>query len=312
MGCEGELWRRRENKDAHLWWLRRIGVCLCDRIGTVSSQSRFLRAQFASGGGRLLDGEIRYSRIIRAMAGFAVVMTFLFFGAIGVIGASVASVFLFFFTRNRARLTGRKRGVVILTTAAPFLAFCWLIVAFILHVLISNNLAHQDCGLGLSPDPWVTLPNGYRLGSNNTYDGYIAAPGVTTAQPIVGAGYVRSIIELQWKDPYFIGTQFDFNAGRTREFVYNTRTRSTTISDPNVDKNTVTERGSKNLDAWAAAQTQTHLDADSYWVMYAQNRRQWPIYAFLAIAFFGEVAIGFWLWRAWSGPSIDAPETTRS
>jgi hypothetical protein len=245
-----------------------------------------------------------YSRIIPTAAGFAVVMTFLSFGVVGLVGASVASFCLFFYARNRVRLTGRQPGVVTLTTVAPFLAFFWLIAAFVLHVLISNNLAHQDCGFGLSPDPWVTLRNGYKLGSHNTYDGYIAAPGVETAQPVVGDGYVRSIITLQWKDPYFVGTQFDFNTGRTRAFIHDTRVHTTATSDPSLDVNEVTEEGSKNLDAWTTAQTQTHFDADSYWVMYARNRRRWPSYEFLALVLLGEAAIGFWLWRTWSGFSM--------
>ena len=116
----------------------------------------------------------RCNHIIPAMSGVAVVMTFLLFAVVGVAGASVVSFCLFFYARNRARLTGRKPGVVILTTVAPFLALVWLIAAFILHVWISNNLAHQDCGFDLSPDPWIRLPNGYELGSHNTYDGSIA------------------------------------------------------------------------------------------------------------------------------------------
>lgn len=240
------------------------------------------------------------------MAGFAVVMTFLFFGVVGVVGASVASVYLFSYSRNRVRLTGRKPRVVVLTTAAPFLAFFWLIAAFILHVLISNNLAHQDCGFGLSPDPWVTLPNGYVLGSHNTYDGYIAAPGVETDVPFIGPGYVRGIWTLQWKDPYFIGTHFDGHV--TRAFVHDTRTHTTTTPDADLDTNDVTEQGSKNLDAWIAGQTQTHFDADSYWVMYAQNRRQWPSYVFLALVLLGEGAIGLLLWKTWSASSMEATE----
>jgi len=242
------------------------------------------------------------------MAGFAVVMTFLFFGVVGVVVTSVASICLFRYARNRVPLTGERPGLVLLTTVAPFLAFLWLIAAFVLHVSISHNLAHQDCGFGLSPDPWVTLPNGYKLGSHNTYDGYIAAPGAETSQPVVGVGYVRSIINLKWKDPYFIGTQFDFNTGHKRAFVHDTRTGTTATSEPNLDVNEVTEEGSKNLDAWTAAQTQSHFDADSYWVMYAQNRRQWPKYEFLALVMFGEGAIGFWLWRTWSGSSVKNAE----
>lgn len=239
------------------------------------------------------------------MAGFAVVMTLLFFAVIGVVGASIASFCLFLYARNQARLTGRKPGIVLLTVA-PFLALFWLIVSFVLHVSISNNLAHQDCGLGLSPDPWVTLPNGYKLGSHNTYDGYIAAPGVETAQPVVGNGYVRSIIKLKWNNPYFVGTQFDFNTGHIRAFVHDTRTRTTTTSDPSIDVNDVTQEGTNNLDAWAAAQAQTHFDAESYWVMYAQNRHRWPSYSFLALVVLGESAIGFWAWRTWSASSMQA------
>jgi hypothetical protein len=244
------------------------------------------------------------------MAGVAIVMTFLFFGCIGLVGASIASISLFFYARKRARLTGRKHGIVVLITAAPFVALLWLIGAFVLHVLISNKLAHQDCGLGLSPNPWVTLPNGYQLGSHNTYDGYIAAPGVETGQPVVGSGYVRSIIKLKWSNPYFVGTQFDFNTGHIRAFVHDTRTRTTTTSDPSLDVNDVTQEGSNNLDAWTATQTQTHFDSKSYWVMYAQNRRRWPVYSFLALVLLGEGIIGFFVWRAWSETSMEQIEST--
>jgi hypothetical protein len=244
------------------------------------------------------------------MAGFAVVMTLLFFGVVGLVLASIASCCLFFYARNRMRQISDEHGVVARSTVAPFLAFFWLIVAFILHVSISNNIAHQDCGFGLSPDPWVTLPNGYKLGSNNTYDGYIAAPGVQTEQPVVGNGYVRSIVKITWKAPYFIGTQFDFNSGHTRAFVHDTRSRTTAVSDPGLDVNEVTKDGSRNLDAWTAAQTQTHTEPDSYWVMYADNRHQWPNYAFLLLVLVGEGVIGFWLWRTWSEASMMAGEST--
>jgi hypothetical protein len=197
--------------------------------------------------------------------------------------------------------------VVFLTTVAPFLAFFWLIAAFVLHVSISNKIAHQDCGFGLSPDPWVTLPNGYRLGSHNTYDGYISAPGVETNVPFTGPGYVRGIWKIQWKDPYYIGTHFDGHG--TRAFIHDVRNGTTTTPDSGLDTNEATEEGSNNLDAWVAGQTQTHFDADSYWVMYAQNRRQWPSYVFLVFVLLGEGAIGFWLWRTWSGSSINAVES---
>jgi hypothetical protein len=244
------------------------------------------------------------------MAGFAVIMTFLLFGAVGVAGASIASFCLYFYARNRVRRAGRHPGIVAPTTVTPFLAFLWLIASFILHVLVSNILSRQDCGFGLSPDPWVTLPNGYVLGSHNTYDGYIAAPHVKTEQPVVGNGYVRSIIKLQWKDPYFIGTQFDFNSSEARAFVYDTRTRTAAISPSNINLNDYAANGATDLDAWTVAQTQTHFDADSYWLMYARNRHQWPNFVFLAVVLAGEAAIGFWLWRKSTLPSAEAVESS--
>jgi hypothetical protein len=95
------------------------------------------------------------------------------------------------------------------------------VIAFLIHVQISNRLAHQDCGL--SGDPYVTLPNGYVLGSLNTYSGYIKAPGYETGGPVAGPGYVRSIIDLNFSDPYFVGTQFDHETSSVRSFVFDTR-----------------------------------------------------------------------------------------
>ena len=80
---------------------------------------------------------------------------------------------------------------------------------------------------------------------------------------MIGNGYVRSIAKLKWKDPYFIGTLFDFHTGRIRAFVHDTRTRTTTTSDPGLDVNDVTDEGTKSLEARAVVQTQTHFDADS-------------------------------------------------
>src|SRR5438270_10591584 len=134
------------------------------------------------------------------MAGFAVVMTIFTYGLIGILGAGVLSLFLFFSARRKLRDAGRTdRGLSVKTAVAPFLGLAWLIVALLIHVQVSNRLAHQDCGL--SGDPYVTLPNGYEVGSHNTevgsdntYDGYIRAPGAQTDVPVAGPGYVRSII----------------------------------------------------------------------------------------------------------------------
>ena len=121
------------------------------------------------------------------MAGFAVFMTILIFGFLGIFVASVLSVCLYVFAKRKVRregLVGHRLTVV--SSFSPFLGLLWLLVALLLHVQISNRLAHQDCGL--SGDPYVTLPNGYVVGSLNTYDGYLVAPGFKTDTPVAGPG----------------------------------------------------------------------------------------------------------------------------
>lgn len=176
---------------------------------------------------------------------------------------------------------------MIASVVTPFLAFLWPIAAFVIHVQISNRVAHQDCGLGLSPDPYVTLPNGYVLGSHNTYDGYFKAPGYETDVPVAGPGYVRSIINLKYSDGYFTGTQFDFKTSKTRGFLFDTRDLTFRVTVPDVQ-----------VREWSA--TDPPADAHSYWDIYAQYRHRWPDYEFITLLIVGECAIGVWLWKAWS------------
>jgi hypothetical protein len=133
------------------------------------------------------------------MAGFAVVMTIFTYGIVGILGAGVLSLILFLKARRKLRDEGRRdHSLILKSVAAPFLGLAWLLVAVLIHIQASNRLAHQDCGL--SGDPYVTLPNGYEVGSHNTYDGYIRAPGSRTDVPVAGPGYVRSIISLHLED----------------------------------------------------------------------------------------------------------------
>ena len=81
------------------------------------------------------------------MAGFAIVMTALMYGLAGLIVGVIASIFFYLYAKKR-----RSRPVALTCAAAPFLALLWLLVAFFLHVEISNPLAQQDCGF--SPDPF--------------------------------------------------------------------------------------------------------------------------------------------------------------
>ncbi len=124
------------------------------------------------------------------MAGFAIAVTIAIYGIIALIGTAILTHILRVRAANRDRDGTRGRGAMIVATWAPLAALLWVVVAFRIHLEISNRIAHQDSGL--SADPYVTLPNGYVLGSYNTYDGYIVAPGHAMGEPIAGPGYVRT------------------------------------------------------------------------------------------------------------------------
>src|SRR5690349_15805938 len=188
------------------------------------------------------------------MAGFAVFMTIMAVAVGGVVVASILSLILYVIGRRRARGGLGSRRAVVIGATAPFLGLLWLAVAFLIHVTISNRLAHQDCGL--SGDPYVTLPNGYVLGSLNTDSGYIKAPGYETDTPVAGPGYVRSIIDLKFSNPYFVGTQFDHETSSVRSFVFDTRTLEFRASETKAREGPPLDPSSQAaLEAWGDAQT---------------------------------------------------------
>jgi hypothetical protein len=208
------------------------------------------------------------------MAGFAVFMTFLTWGFFLLVIAIVLSIFLRLFAKQACpESTPAARTFRIVSTLAPFLGLVWLPVVLKLHVEISNNLAHQS--VGFSPDPYVTLPNGFRLGSLNTYDGYIVAPGFNTDVPVTGPGYVRSVIDLEWVGDTFRGSLFDFKSSSTQNFTFNTKTLH--IETSPVGPTT-----------WDAANDKAQLGPQSYWLLYRQYRQTWPTYVFLGVLILGE------------------------
>ncbi len=79
------------------------------------------------------------------MAGLAVFATILIYALVALVGASMLSVKLYRVAKKRVSkgLSGRK--AMAFGAAAPFLGVFWLLIAFLVHVQISNRLAHQDC-----------------------------------------------------------------------------------------------------------------------------------------------------------------------
>lgn len=235
------------------------------------------------------------------MAGFAIFMTIIVLGIVGIVIASILSVILYFVARRRVERGISSQRATFVGAVVPFFGLLWFVFAFFIHVQISNRFAHQDCGL--SSDPYVTLPNGYVLGSLNTYSGYIKAPGYETGVPVTGPGYVRSIIDLSFSDPYFMGTQFDHQTSSVRSFVFDTRTLEFRASEPKTSQVRPLDPSSQAaLDAWGDAQTHVQTDPDSYWKMYYRYRHSWPNYLFWAILAAGEFGIFLYVRGYWKRP----------
>jgi hypothetical protein len=190
------------------------------------------------------------------------------------------------FTESRLRDENQtNRSLPVKCAVAPFLGLAWLIAALLIHVQVSNRLAHQNCGL--SGDPYVTLPNGYEVGSLNTYSGYVKAPEVKTGIPVSGPGYVHSIIKLNFDGTRFTGTQFDHETSSVRSFTFDTRTH-------------VIQSSLVGPSSWEAANDEAQLGDQSYWKIYVLYRHYWPNYLLLAMIIGGEGTIALWVWKAWT------------
>jgi hypothetical protein len=222
------------------------------------------------------------------MAGFAIFMTVLIYGFFSAVSATIMSIILVLIAKRRISQDSPGRSRLLKTCGfAPFAGLLWLLVAFLIHVQISNRLAHQDCG-NLSGDPYVTLPNGYVLGSLNTYNGYIVAPGYKTDMPFTGPGYVRGLIDLKWDGTIFSGTYFDSNLPPTyvRAFTFDTRDLSIRTFDP------------PPL-TWQKGDPPVEDHPYSYWRLYQHYRHSWPNFVLFALIFAGEAAIAAGLYRKW-------------
>jgi len=238
------------------------------------------------------------------MAGFAIVMEFLSWGFFLSVFALISSILLYRRAKHLSPDKSRSARLFRIGSAAsPFLGLLWIVVALILYTAISNKLAHQS--VGFSPDPYVTLPNGYVLGSLNTYDGYIRAPQAKTNVPWTGPGYVRSVIDIELQDGRFDGTYLDGHSDMQpngtdaiRRFIFDTR-----------DQSIKTFATGDKAD-FIGQQNMVHMDEQSYWVMYARYRHRWPSVAFWLLLLGGESGIIFALLRIQPGaPFMTVPSS---
>jgi hypothetical protein len=204
------------------------------------------------------------------MAGFAIVMAFITGGAVLLLVAVIASFMLRVYAlRSVPGKSWEARKYHRELIATPFAAVLWIAPCLIAYTWVSNHVAHQS--VSFSPDPYITLPNGYVVGSLNTYCGYVHAPGVDTDIPWTGPGYVRGLIDLDYADGRFQGTYLDSHSDmqplgtdRIRKFIFDTRNRSIQTWDSSIQAD------------FGQQQTMVHEHSSSYWQFYAANRRHWP------------------------------------
>jgi hypothetical protein len=218
-----------------------------------------------------------------SMSGLYYLVVFAFWGAVGFV-VSIASAILLV---RSARRRQKDAWTVAVCGVAPFIGLLWIAFTLFLHIRISNNLAHQD--FGMSGDPYVTLPNGYRLESGNTYDNRLVAPGSQSDIPIAGPGYVRSIIHLQIDGDDFVGDQYDFTTRSIRPFRFNMKTGrfSAPGPTPTADE-TLHAKIDDAGDIWGNAQTQARTDSNGFWNLYAKYRQHWPAYLLITLVVLGE------------------------
>lgn len=246
------------------------------------------------------------------MAGFSVFVGFLSLCIVGGASAFALALALRVLAKRRIeRLGYRKHPFVTRCEIAPFLGLAWVLASFIVHVVVSNQIAHQDCGFELSVEPYVTLPNGYVVGDYG--EGYVRAPGASSDLPLLektrgngkpdtyappyGPGYIRSVYELQWTGRYFLGTQFDYGDSKTHPFLFDT-------SDWNYH-----EFSGEDNAAWAATKTQFHYVGNNYMNLYWKYWKRWPKYVFIAMIVFGELLIVRWVYAALPSAVAAQPPT---
>jgi hypothetical protein len=217
------------------------------------------------------------------MSGLYYLFVFGFWGSVGFIVSIISAILLVKSAPKRQRST----WTVLICGTAPFIGLLWLAFVLFVHVKISNNLAHQD--FGMSGDPYVTLPNGYRLESGNTYDNRLVAPGFHSDIPIAGLGYVRSIIHLEIDGDEFVGDQYDFTTQSIRPFRFDIKTRrfSAPGRTPTEDE-TLHAKIDGAGDIWGDAQTQARTDSNGFWALYGKYRHHWPNYILTALIILGE------------------------
>lgn len=160
-----------------------------------------------------------------AMAGFGILMAYLFYTVAGIVLACFLALILFLVGRKIApRGTEGREAFLSSCWKAPFLGLLWILFAFIAYSCIMGLVFHRDNGL--SANPHAPLPDGYILGAAHYGNNYIIGPGkLTNGCSQDGPDCVAGVLYLQIADPYLLGSKFRGRAEGEEYFLIDTRAR---------------------------------------------------------------------------------------
>jgi hypothetical protein len=69
-------------------------------------------------------------------------MTVIMLGVVGIVIASILSVLLYVVARRRVHRGVSSQKAIVIGAVAPFLGLLWFVLAFLIHVQISNRIVY--------------------------------------------------------------------------------------------------------------------------------------------------------------------------
>jgi hypothetical protein len=227
------------------------------------------------------------------MAGFGILMMYLFYAISGTCLAVASSVVLVKMARKRIPAFANGRGSFIWACGcAPFVGLLWVYLAYLGYGYVNGNILHQSNRTSLNSH--AVLPNGYTIGSVNDMFGYISSPQVTINEYSdlntllkENHGFVLDIVELQLADPYILGKRMVWSRSNVEDyFLFDMRTLSVTSFATSDDLRQ------------AASSKGIQVALEDLWTVYERYRVHWvdrllPLVQLIGIV--GLLAI-LWMW----------------
>jgi hypothetical protein len=148
------------------------------------------------------------------MAGVGILFAYLFYGAVGLVAATVCSVVLVLWGGKALPDATKGRTRFLWACACwPFLGWLWVLFSWIAYSYILDVVFDRDNGM--STVRYAPTPKGYTVGSVSYAFGYLLGPGEppVTSYAKDGPNSVAAITFLQESEPYLLGSKFISESG---------------------------------------------------------------------------------------------------